>query len=351
MTIIEGIFLTIANQFAGNRSIYGIYHLLKGKRSSQTIQDGYLFHCHHLFGVIPYITRETILSVKEELLQKEMIISIEEDRVMLTEFGEEYKRTFLEKNSYISSLQGWKHKDIDLIFWQRLSLYIQCLSMFEAGQTSFIPITKNQTVLTWVKQHFPANKKEQTNQLRRLYLELHRFLKEIEPVQAVLFTKKVTGYQQIGLTTEQISEELNLTKEEVRLRFFALIHSLLDYISAHQESCPLLREVSEQKRKTFHLTTTATVTYSFVKKGKTISEIASERKLKQNTIEDHIVEIAIEDPLFSITSYLTDEQKMQIENAVREKKTKRLRDIKAHVDPEITYFQIRLVLTRMEVMK
>ncbi len=49
LTFLQTMILFCLQKINGERTIYSIYHLLKGKKSSQTIQDTHLFHLQPLF--------------------------------------------------------------------------------------------------------------------------------------------------------------------------------------------------------------------------------------------------------------------------------------------------------------
>src|SRR5699024_5279928 len=95
-------------------------------------------------------------------------------------------------------------------------------------------------------------------------------------------------------------------------------------------------------------TKSATNTYRLYQKGLHANEIASIRQLKINTIYDHLVEIALYDPAFRYRSYVEQTEIKTILNAIRQTKSYKLKDIKALVKADITYFQIRLVMTMMK---
>ena len=74
-----------------------------------------------------------------------------------------------------------------------------------------------------------------------------------------------------------------------------------------------------------------------------MDEIATMRQLKMSTIEDHFVEMAINDKTFPIQQFVS---KVDLENVIlksRELGTKRLRLLK-DTFPELSYFQLRLIL-------
>ena len=54
---LEIIILDCLVQINGERTIYSIFHILKGKKSSQTIQDSHLFEISHYFRIFPSLNR------------------------------------------------------------------------------------------------------------------------------------------------------------------------------------------------------------------------------------------------------------------------------------------------------
>jgi len=78
-----------------------------------------------------------------------------------------------------------------------------------------------------------------------------------------------------------------------------------------------------------------------------LQEIAAIRQLKTSTIEDHFVELAMNDPYFNFTPFLPHDLFKQIVAVSKSRNTKRLRDIKEEL-PDATYFQIRLALAIRE---
>ncbi|WP_026673217.1 helix-turn-helix domain-containing protein [Alkalihalobacterium bogoriense] len=346
--VMSQLILYILYQFNGNRSIYGVYHLLKGKRSSQTIQDGHLFRCLFLFGIIPTLTREQTDKCIQHLESIRAVTRVREERFVVTKLGENIVQQFQEEAPFFHHIDGWKYKEVDMRFWYRLTLYIQCLSYMVKKESRFIPVTNERNILQWVRQAFPQNQEERKKQLNDLYKELLSYLVKIEEINATIVVKKLTGATQIGLTNEQLALKYKLDKGWINLLFLATVHQLLKEIETEPNQYPMLSRFYEKNRK-INVTSSTKQTYELLQQGKSIQQIAQIRQLKENTIEDHIVEIAIEDPSFTISSYVGQKQQVEIEQLSRKEQTKRLRDLKDKLGDDISYFQIRLVLSRMDV--
>ena len=94
-------------------------------------------------------------------------------------------------------------------------------------------------------------------------------------------------------------------------------------------------------------TDSAKQTQHLFNQGYRIEQIASMRRLKPNTIEDHLVEMAMYDVAFKMDVFLTVEQLNEITETVETYQTRKLRVLK-EVLPDYTYFQLRLALARGE---
>ena len=72
--LFQQILLTILSTFQNERTISAAYHLLKGKRSGQTIQDVGLFKLYQFFGLLPKLSRKKFEEQLDLLFAKNMIV-------------------------------------------------------------------------------------------------------------------------------------------------------------------------------------------------------------------------------------------------------------------------------------
>ncbi len=147
------------------------------------------------------------------------------------------------------------------------------------------------------------------------------------------------------LTFEQIAKRKNVEEEYVRYTFLDSLHQMLaemetggDYLFIHS----LTNDWKRSGKSSFD---TIYKDYFTIHPGrKNLGEIAEIRRLKVNTIEDHLVEIVLSDKGFS-DFRLCDISRM------RRKLLKRLRNLvqkslklssRWSIINEISFFQIRL---------
>ncbi|MBM6619906.1 helix-turn-helix domain-containing protein [Bacillus suaedaesalsae] len=327
----------------GERSISSIYHLLKGKRSAQTIQDAKLYQTFHLFGVFPLLDRNE-LEENVFLLQKKCAIESDSDNsFVITKYGEELLTTF----SLPSSLNGWKYAQETSIFWGRLSLLVQVCSNLMNHETRYIPISRDVHLLQWVKKYLNNMSFTRNDFSQKLYNEFVNVLENMDEVRASIFVSKLTGHNRIGSTNEQVGEQLSLSSFEVSVLFTSTIHHILALTENEKNKYPLLSNIMGTSHKKLTLTQSTEKTFELVNQGYSIEAIAKIRQLKKNTIEDHIVEIALSDEAFDISPYIKSDTFKQIEECIMRLKTNQLKLIKNSLEIPVGYFEIRLALAKV----
>mgnify|MGYP001953485999 CR=1 FL=1 len=345
-TYLKGLILYCLNRIQGERSVYAIYHILKGKKSSQTIQDCRLFQLEFLFNCYRSLIRQELDNHIELLLAANEIepVQIEKKHFVLTLNGSQALERWEEELGLPPHLNGALYSSYEEIFWKRLSLAFQVLSNLAHDCNQFIPITREERILAWVKKWL----KQQTSlpsTINHFYQELYELLNQLDDPQAPIFVHKLTGYRRIGKTMIQLSEFFQINSLYVQLSFLSSLHYLIGNVLQKKNKYPILFSFISDCAKGTSFTDSTAKTYSLLSKGYTIEEIAAMRKLKPNTIEDHIVEIALLEDHFPTRSFISPELEENIKRTAARLETKKLKLLKEK-HPDASYFQIRLVLAR-----
>jgi uncharacterized protein YpbB len=345
LSYFDKIILHCLKSLNGERTIYSIYHLLKGKKTSQTIQDAYLFQLTPYFGVYSSITREALEVVINQQNKQQWIISYGDQRFGLTKAGGDYLLLLQNHFPALIYLNGLKFHQKDLLFWQRLSLLVQVVSNLVNKETNYIPIQKNKETHRWVKSFLLKSNLERNQLGKKLYGELVECLQIDHCLDPSILILRLTGFKRIGQTSQQIAEMRNMSAEQYQLEFLNILHYLIEQISTNKNRFPLLNSILENTNQNIVMTNSSNKTYELLKRGYSIEKIAEYRGLKISTIEDHIVEIALNMNDFSI-DHLVDQQKQErILKAAKKTASKQLKLIRNEVS-SANYFEIRLVLAK-----
>ncbi|WP_307345523.1 helix-turn-helix domain-containing protein [Metabacillus malikii] len=336
------IVLLCFQQFKGERSPSAIYHLLKGKKSSQTIQDGKLFNLSFLFGLFPSTTKTIIEAICKGLLADELLSFKEHQHYIVTDRGNEYIERYNKEKPLPGHLDGWKYGDLSRLYWRRYSLLVQVLSNISYKQTSYLPITKNQEDLQWVKKFISGIGERKQKIIDDLYSETYFALKQLTNLEAEIFVKKLTASYRVGDTFEQIAIKQREDPVYIYLMFWNVNHVLIKNIQNTPEHFPMFVKIIEDRMQQNYVTNSTKVTYSFLQKGLDISQIAATRGLKESTIEDHVVELTLHYPNFQPDPFITTEDFLLINDAIDSLQTHRLKQVKEYFQHKYSYFQIRL---------
>ncbi|MBM7584390.1 uncharacterized protein YpbB [Bacillus pakistanensis] len=345
MSYLQAIILFCLKQMKGERTEYAVYHLLKGKKSSQTIQDGHLYQVSEFFNSYPKLDRKQF-DHHIQALKDKGFLGHQNNHYYISHEGKDELENFFTDHPFPSSLNGWKVGDSSLIWWKRLSLLVQVLSHYSRKELKYYPVQREQEIQEWIKMFLRKNK-ENINDLNRiLFDELIKLLSNEDfPDHPVLFTNMLTGGEQIGLTTLQAAEKLKIDPDEFRYRYLNVLHYIVIEVLENNGYFPLLYSLLKQENQAQILTHSTKETYRLLTRGMEMDVIAKVRKLKKSTIEDHLVEIALADPTFSIDNYVHPEAQKCVIEVTQIINQKKLKLIKEKI-PLLSYFQIRLVLAK-----
>lgn len=351
MKSFEFLCLFCLHAFRGERSISGIYHLLRGKKSSQTIQDANIFSLGILYGLFPDLSRNFLVKTIKALTDQKLLIENHTEHYKITDKGIDKLTEYEVMFPFAPYLDGFSYKDKSTHFWKRYSLLVQTLSNLRAKESSFLPIQYEDAVQRWVKSFLLQQKgRSKLQLLNELYQETDHLLHQVSTQQATIFTLMLTGHRQVGRTSDQIARLLRTDPCWVHVEFQAVVHFIIQNLEKEKssESYPTLQSMCQDLLARPQLTETTQKSMKLLNQGLSLHDIARIRRLKVSTIEDHIVEIALHSSHFSIEPYVEKEKIEEIEGVIHSLHTHQLRRIKEKLkNQDISYFQIRLVLTRM----
>jgi uncharacterized protein YpbB len=344
ITYLDAIILHLLNKLNGERTVYAIYHLLHGKRSSQTIQDAHLYQLTPFFYSYPFITRSELEKIVEALLEKGMAAEVAETKVILTEKGYSALTLKLAAEPLPTKLNGWKYHQVTDLFWERLTLLTQVSSNLIHKERHFIPVRNKKELLEWVKHYISQQEADRYQLAENLYRELEDAL-DGPFTKPELLVIRLSGYKKIGMTPVQAAECSGLDPARYHFEFLNTMHAMLDKITDKTIRFPLLSGLIKQADQEVPLTQSTKRTYKLLKKGYTIEQISAARNLKESTVEDHIVEIVLSIKDFKIDPYVLPEKQKRIIESVKRISAKRLKQIREQVQ-DASYFEIRLVLAK-----
>lgn len=336
---LSAILLKIISKLDGERSIYAGLHLLRGKRSGQTLQDVEYYSLKSFFGILPKLPIELFDDASNSLKESGLISVGLDSIVHITALGKETVKSQPEYH-----FNGWDYRGKEHVFFSRVSLLVQTISQFRVNEKSFLPVQKEHEIQVFIKKLL--HNKSIGDQILSTHVawELKQALDRsaMSRVQKEIFTYRLTGYGATGLTWQQLSKKMKLNPQVIRLLFIEGLHRLLLVIEKSAD-LSFMRKLAEDVKVSSHLTESSQKTKELFTKGRSLNEIAEIRKLKMSTIEDHFVEMSINDSHFPLTTFVSENDVNRVLETVARKGTKRLRVLKDECTT-VSYFQLRLIL-------
>ncbi|GKU81040.1 helix-turn-helix domain-containing protein [Niallia sp. NCCP-28] len=345
MPFIEIIVLYCLHNISGERTIYSILHILNGKKSSQTIQDIHLFQLTMLFQTFPELSRKDFQAIMETLKGNGWLEELSEQHVVIRKEKQSELEMLIVENPIPERLNGWTYHQQTSAFWERLSLFVQVAAHLKAGKRRYIPVQRDRSIQVWLKETLASINIPRDKISEKLYGELMACL-DHDDIDPRYFVIRLTGCDNIGLTVHQGAQQLQVDKDYYHVYFLSILHFMMDRIRKLEDDFPLLQKIIKKTEQNLPLTLSTAKTYQYIQRGYNIEEISTVRQLKENTIEDHIVEIILNIPTFPISEYISENSFVRVKNCVEKLGTKSLKFIKENLQ-DISYFEIRVVLAKL----
>lgn len=348
---IHHLLLRSIHQLRGERGRTALFNVLFGQLNHQTIWDVYRYKVIPLFGLLHGESADKILARFNDCRCKGWIKQQSSGTRETLSLSDEGMDKLLQLNQ--TTLSQWIMDESRIPFnWNeapllsRLLLLVQTCSHLLYGSHSFQPITRDLSTQDDVKRLLLN-----TGILKisyELFSELEKLLELIPEAGRRVLLMRMTGFSRTGLTASQLAGELNQPVFIVR----RMLHYSTFKLYYEAECNPQEYRVMKQLRLladaaydqvSGQLTASALETNKWICKGYSLDRIATIRKLKLNTIQDHVIELVLagkqRDPFRWVKKSLWDD----IYPEIVESSDKPIRVLKETLNSEIDYFTIRMV--------
>lgn len=337
--------LHVVGKINGERTLPGMIHLLKGRPSLQAVQDSFLFGLSSLYHACDGVDRRRFADLVADCLKKGWITPLADaaDKFRLSHAG---RRKLSEWNEHYRLPSGLRL--IDAVraegdFWLHLQLLVQTLSELNAGNDSFLPVTRRPAVTERIRQlvmHFNA---ELSTAAENLHDELRDLLICMPSVEADLLALQLSGHKLPGLTPAQLPQATGRDFFECVLLTKSALRRMIRQITENTARFSILAPLMPRGTS---LSRSAAKSFSLLRNGLSIDKVSDIRGLSRGTIEDHIVEIVLKVADIDVSRFLPPATERLIRSAASRLGTRQLKPIKASLGDRIDYFQIRLALAR-----
>lgn len=274
--------------------------ILTNKRTGSVLFWGLRYHYLDYLNAVPRFDVKKFNDVIDELIAQKWLQSSAQG-LQLTSQGQEVIATHRTRYSFADHPE--LNQKFDYQLWQAiLLLMVQVASEYRYHNSNYYVANQN------LKAQFLIKSWLQVNTFEMLAAEisecLTQFLDQCDPAKADLFTAKLVGHTQNGLSDGQIASQLGISPLEVSWTWRDLALQLAAFIQARSNL--KIGQLVQITALPGALTPTIHQTTMLFNDGKTIDQIIQMRRLRRSTIEEHLQVLAIFQPDFPYEKVLSE---------------------------------------------
>lgn len=331
-------------------SLSQILHVFHAKRTPSMFYMIEVNHWHHGFSYDSTMKRETLKRIIQTLLQKKSIKE-ESKGYVLTDAGAERHDTYFKDHYYPQQIQSFQNANVRQPFWSRLQLFVQVFSELSYQNVAYTPVIKHPHHQENVRQLFQQFPDKNEKLLDQWFYEQQFLFSKLEVQQANVLASQLTGHAVIGKTNAQVAETLEMTRNEFYFYQQDVIERLIQLIQNYQSKLNLMPVILNQlhQETNIGLSMSTKTTYELIKQGHDMQQIARLRSIKENTVREHILEMAFIFPNFPYRQFIPKKFYKQLHQQFKHKKDYNYRQAMAE-NEALEFMHFRLVeLERMRM--
>lgn len=305
-----------------------LIHVLHGRRTPSMLFKVEQEKLYPAFGLFKSLTKDQLNQYLKTLTVKTLIDGSDKEGYKLSPNGKKALDHFFTEKTYPSKVESLETATFRIPFFYQFQLVAQIFSEVTYRNKYYSPAIKDPTHQVAVKEWLASLQEPMSDLSAQWAKELVSLLETLSEVDALVLVGKLTGHDLVGQTNRQLADELSLDSIELYILLDQAIEQLIRAIENSQ--CELFKSFLKQIKKDHYygLSKSTYFTALYIQKEQTIEEIAFKRKLKLNTIREHILEIALVQRTFNFKPFIPDDIYFKL-NQTFEK------------NPELTYPQAK----------
>ena len=320
-----------------------IYHILSGKKTASILYGAEKYQLTQFFAIFSKLDRTQFKNDIDKLVHLNYLLhSKEKDAYSLSAIGKKAYSDFFIEHYYPEHLNHLQEGLALNHFWRTLQLTTQVLSEIRYKNKSYIPIEKEWEKQIWLKQWLKKNGKNKQELAFQFGKEWMFILSELPLLNAEIITANLSGHLATGKTQKQLAETFKKEAVEINLIILDSLVCIRKIIEQQSENLPLFFSIYKDMLYTYDgMTKSAGLTKRFLLNGYSLDDTARHRQLKGSTVNEHIIEISIMDPLFDLSTILPINKLEEIKQILKETTTITYQDL-IKKKPEVPFLWYRL---------
>lgn len=320
-----------------------IYHILKGKKTASILYSAEKYQLTHFFSLFPKLDRLKFNKSIEKIVHLNyLLLSKEKNVYFLSDEGKNRWLEFFSTHYYPKQLNYLQDGPALINFWRTLQLVTQVLSEIRYKNKNYIPIEKDWEKQLWLKQWLKNNEQSKQQLAMEFGQEWILIFGKLPLLNADIIAANLSGHENTGKTQKQLARTYKKESVEIHLIVLDSLALIGLMIENEAEKVPLFYTIYKEMLLTYEGTTkSALLTKQYLLNGYSLEDAAKYRQLKSSTVNEHIIEISIMDPLFDLTTVLPSNKLTEIKQLLKETPAITYQEI-IEKKPEIQFLWYRL---------
>lgn len=273
-----------------------LYHLLLGKRTASVLMHGFFYDNLRFSGSLPRLQEREYQGYLNTLVAKGRLQE-SEGIYQLTATGKEELVQRALPGAYAVDYFRYGRKGESM--WQLLLFGVQAVSEWSFGNSRYLPIATQpyqlQQTKRWLKQATPV-------QLQQLPQEISGVFQRLPQETADFLAQQFSGHSRAGSVFQQLLPE-RCDPVTATLCQDGAVHHFFQQLPQHTWLYQLIEPLDQQ-----NLNRSMLKTRQLVLQGAAMEDLLRLRKVKESTINDHLIEWAILDEAFPFAAFLPDKK-------------------------------------------
>lgn len=294
-----------------------------------------------LYGMFPHWDEHMWIRIMNAFEKRKWLI-VDEDGASLSLEGEREKEQYLKSISFFPCIQSIEYTKTRPSFWDRFLFICQILSEFSYNNKHYFPHLTSAENQRQTKQWINNQRLPMKELTKKWADEFTLFLETLPQGYADLLVDQLMGYEQSGLTKRQLLETYALSETDYTVLMTHLLESFRLFSFKHDVSLIQNLWSAIHLEESNGLNKSAFETLQFIEKGYDMANIARMRRLKENTIIEHLLEIVLVTHWTGYRQFIPDDAYEMIQQCFIDKPHLTYGEFKV-TNPDLPFYWFRLI--------
>lgn len=314
--------------------------IANGKRTPSVLFNVEKNRLYALFGLFPELSMKDWEALEASLIERQLLTK-DDEHLKLSPMGSRVKETFIEEFRFENDLDLLRFSSTKRLFWRRFIFITQIFSEYSYHNKQYVPYLSTIENQSSIKEWLVKQGETMDELTLNWFEELNELFHLISTDHSNFIAGHFVGYERSGSTSRQIQDTFELSAAHYKVLIDQLSYQIAQI---GNNEFPMLSSLWKKTHEDCDegLSHSARLSKKWLEKGRSIGEIADSRKLKSNTIKEHILECVLVTDWSNYHQYIDDKHYAQVNSLFESNPSLKYKEAKSVIEG-LDFFSFRLV--------